>query len=135
MYYIDFSTNQLNGTIPSQLFYPASLNYVYLFHNQLSGTIPTSFASSISLIDLFLDSNKLTGSIPPIPVGGLKNINQMTLFYNRLTGSIPYSLCAWRVSNSSKFSTLIADCAAGDDGVIQNECQIDFINCCTGCYE
>eukprot|EP00939_MAST-03C_sp_MAST-3C-sp1_P003762 g3762.t1 len=65
MYYLDFTNNDITGTIPDDISNLAKLEYIYLAQNQLSGTIPQSYPERLSLLfTLDLSHNQLTGSIP-----------------------------------------------------------------------
>ncbi|KAM7264683.1 hypothetical protein ACFE04_002366 [Oxalis oulophora] len=108
---LSLRSNQLNGTLPSDLVSLSSLQYLYLQHNNFTGDIPpslsprlnyldlsfNSFAGNIpetienltNLIGLDLQNNSLTGSIPDLVLPELQNLN---LSYNKLNGSIPSRL-------------------------------------------
>ena len=86
---LDFSYNQLTGTIPSEIAnFAPTLERLSLFHNQLSGTIPPELGSLTSLIEVSLYVNQLTGTIPP-EIGNLVNVRTVSLYDNQLTGTIP----------------------------------------------
>ena len=58
------ASNQLTGTIPSQLGNLSTLTSLILSGNQLSGNIPTQLGSIDPLNTLYLDGNPLSGCIP-----------------------------------------------------------------------
>jgi len=58
------SSNQLSGSIPSELGGLTNLRYLFLDFNQLSGNIPSELGSLTNLEGLHLNSNQLSGSIP-----------------------------------------------------------------------
>lgn len=112
---INLDTNNLNGSLPSQLGALSELVYLYLSSNRLTGAIPVQLGNLASLEELSLRGNQLTGSIPaqlgnlaalqelwlnnnflsgsiPSSLGNLHNLRILALFTNELSGSIPASL-------------------------------------------
>ena len=92
---LDYS-NQLRGTIPSELGSLTNLRWLNLENSQLSGAIPPELGSLTNLEHLALWSNELTGEIPA-ELGSLTNLQSLGLGGNRLTGEIPAEL--GRLSN------------------------------------
>ncbi len=88
---LDLSSNQLTGSIPTELGNLSNLEFLILYSNQLTGSIPTELGNLSNLKFLWLDSNQLTGSIPT-ELGNLSNLNRLRLDSNQLTGSIPTKL-------------------------------------------
>ena len=88
------SSNQLDGTLSSELGNLANLKGLYLHVNQLTGTIPPEAGDLASLQHLNLGSNQLTGAIPS-ELGNLVNLQSLYLYSNQLTGTVP---CAWMCS-------------------------------------
>ncbi|GJU65864.1 receptor-like protein kinase HSL1 [Tanacetum coccineum] len=87
---LDLSVNQLEGSIPSDLFLLKNLTQVYLYGNNLTGAIPDSIeAWNMQIIDL--SANKLTGKIPD-GFGNLTSLTNLTLMINRLSGEIPVGI-------------------------------------------
>ena len=84
-------SNQLSGTIPSELGSLTNLRRLYLEDSQLSGPIPPELGSLASLEHLALWGNQLTGEIPA-DLGSLANLQILALWGNRLTGEIPAEL-------------------------------------------
>ncbi|MEN8219751.1 MAG: Calx-beta domain-containing protein, partial [Pseudomonadota bacterium] len=84
-------SNQLTGTIPSELGNLSYLEYLYLHSNQLTGTIPSELGNLSKLTRLYLSSNQLTGTIPS-ELGNLSKLTKLNLSDNKLTGSIPSNL-------------------------------------------
>lgn len=104
-------SNNLNGTIPSEIGNLTELNYISLANNKLAGAIPTTIGNLTKLKDLFLWGNELSGPIPsqignlkaleilnlqnnqltsiPPQIGGLTNLTELGLNRNALTGRIP----------------------------------------------
>ncbi|CAI5467688.1 unnamed protein product, partial [Closterium sp. Yama58-4] len=87
----DLSSNQLSGSIPSELSSLASLEHLELSQNELSGSIPESLFSLFRLEVLYLDTNQLTGTIPAA-IGNLFDVTSLSLASNHLYGSIPDSV-------------------------------------------
>ncbi len=83
--------NQLTGSIPTELGNLSNLESLWLYSNQLTGSIPTELGNLSNLVSLRLDSNRLTGSIPT-ELGNLFNLRSIWLYSNQLTGSIPTEL-------------------------------------------
>ena len=88
---LDLSRNTLTGSIPTELGNLTSLEYLYLNYNQLTGAIPSELGNLTILKRLNLRINRLTGSIPP-QLGNLTSISTLYLDTNYLTGSIPPEL-------------------------------------------
>ena len=84
-------SNQLTGTIPSELGKLSSLTWLQLLDNQLTGTIPPELGMLSSLTFLALSANQLTGPIPP-ELGQLSSLEGLRLSENALTGPIPPEL-------------------------------------------
>jgi hypothetical protein len=82
------SSNQLSGTIPSELSNLANLKGLYLYVNQLTGPIPPEVGDLASLQHLNLSNNQLTGAIPS-ELGNLANLQSLYLYVNQITGTIP----------------------------------------------
>jgi len=86
---VSLNSNQLSGTIPSELANLSNLVELSLYLNQLTGSIPSELGSLSNLKKLSLMMNQLSGSIPP-ELGDLKSLSTgLMLNDNQLTGSIP----------------------------------------------
>ncbi|KAF3434348.1 hypothetical protein FNV43_RR25451 [Rhamnella rubrinervis] len=105
--YLDLSSNNLNGTIPSWLyslpflkhlglasnqfigtiqeFHYASLSYLNLEGNKLHGAIPVSVFQQQNLTSLALGGNNLSGAISLDQFSKLKNLEYLSLSYNNLS--------------------------------------------------
>ncbi|MEN8218678.1 MAG: leucine-rich repeat domain-containing protein [Pseudomonadota bacterium] len=88
---LSLSSNQLTGSIPTELGNLSNLKELWLYGNELTGSIPRELGNLSVLIDLGLSLNDLTGSIPT-ELGNLTNLNFLYLSSNQLTGSIPSEL-------------------------------------------
>ncbi|XP_028755727.1 receptor-like protein 51 [Neltuma alba] len=86
--HIDFSGNQLKGSIPTSYTRLDSLEFMSLSYNSLDGEIPTSIGDLISLKNLSLASNSISGPIPD-SVSAIPGLVHMDLSSNKLNGSIP----------------------------------------------
>jgi len=56
--------------------------------NNLSGSIPSEIGNLTNLEWLYLDNNNLSGPIPP-ELGGLKKLNTLDLSLNNISGTLP----------------------------------------------
>jgi hypothetical protein len=90
---LNLHRNRLTGPIPSQLGNLASLVYAALNANQLTGSIPTELGSLTSIQSLFLDENRLTGAIPT-QLGSLTSVHDLDLDFNQLSGAVPTELAS-----------------------------------------
>ncbi|GAQ92334.1 Protein kinase superfamily protein containing Leucine-rich repeats [Klebsormidium nitens] len=63
--YLDLSSNNLSGSVPSGLDSLTNLTSLDLSHNSLSGPIPPQLGSVTNLKILWLNNNSLSGPIPP----------------------------------------------------------------------
>ena len=63
-------SNQLTGTIPSELGDLTNLTWLDLGGNQLSGSIPTELGQLANLYHLYLAGNQLIGCVP----AGLRDV-------------------------------------------------------------
>jgi len=88
---LELGSNQLSGSMPSNLGNLTKLQRLNLYNNQLVGTIPTELGSLSSLQFLILGNNQLTGAIPS-ELGNLSNLKDITLSSNQLAGTIPSAL-------------------------------------------
>jgi len=89
--YLVLNNNDLSGSIPSQLGDMSSLLYLILNNNQLSGSIPSHLSGLTNLVYLYLNDNQLSGNIPT-QLGNLSNLLYFLLNNNQLTGNIPSEL-------------------------------------------
>ncbi len=85
---INLTDNRLTGNIPPQIGNLTSLQTLSMAFNQLTGTIPPEMGSMTSLQFLALNFNQLTGSIPTT-FGNLTSLTDLRLDNNTLSGTIP----------------------------------------------
>ena len=85
---IDFTSNNLTGTLPAELGDLTSLANLNLYGNLLTGSIPATMGNLTALNSLSLANNPLTGSIPAT-LGNLTALQYLYLDNCQLTGSIP----------------------------------------------
>ncbi|KAF7803287.1 Receptor-like protein 51 [Senna tora] len=86
--HIDFSGNQLKGSIPPSVTMLDSLEFLNLSSNALHGEIPASIGNLISLQNLSLASNSFSGSIPA-SISAIPDLVHLDLSSNQLNGTIP----------------------------------------------
>ena len=84
----DLSDNILIGSIPSELGNLTNLTRFGLLKNLLSGNIPSELGNLTNLTTLWLYDNNLTGNIPP-ELGLLTNLTKFYLHNNELEGCFP----------------------------------------------
>ena len=88
---LNLHRNQLTGPIPTELGQLTQLQVLNLYTNQLTGPIPTELGQLTQLQVLNLFTNQLTGPIPT-ELGQLTQLRSLSLFTNQLTGPIPVEL-------------------------------------------
>ena len=84
---IDFTNNQLNGTILpiNDTIYYNHLQYLNLSHNQLTGKIPASINNLYYLNSVDVSSNQLSGTIPTLNKPNLPHLSSFQLDSNQFT--------------------------------------------------
>jgi Leucine-rich repeat (LRR) protein len=93
--YVESIANAITGTIPSQLQNLSNLRTFVLAFSSLSGTIPVWINMWEKLELLYLSNNFLTGFIPSA-IGELSALSVLALDDNELKGSIEV---IWRLNN------------------------------------
>ncbi|KAG6653333.1 hypothetical protein CIPAW_05G069200 [Carya illinoinensis] len=101
---IDLSSNQLTGSIPSEIGELSHLLFLNLSNNSLTGSISISFRNLRSMESLDLSHNKLRGRIP-FELVGLTSLSVFSVAYNNLSGRIPFE---------NQFSTFTSQCYEGN---------------------
>ncbi|XP_010500295.1 PREDICTED: receptor-like protein 12 isoform X2 [Camelina sativa] len=86
---IDFSGNQLHGTIPDSIGLLKELRILNLSSNAFTGHIPSSLANLTNLESLDLSQNMISGESQ---ICGLSSLEVLDLSDNNLQGSIPRCL-------------------------------------------
>ncbi|XP_076884006.1 receptor-like protein EIX2 [Bidens hawaiensis] len=88
--FMDLSSNDLNGVIPSEITQLVELRFLNFSHNRLTGRIPEKIGD-MKLLEIFdVSRNQLVGSIP-LSMSKLSFLNLLNVSYNNLTGRIPSS--------------------------------------------
>ncbi len=87
--YITLSSNNLVGTIPSEIGNLTNLSNLDLSQNQLSGSIPIEIYNLINLTELNLSLNYQINDSISADIGNLTNLRYLYLHVNQLIGSIP----------------------------------------------
>ena len=88
---IDLSSNNLGGSIPSELGQLRTADELIMMSNDLHGTIPKQIVNMKSLNTLTLSSNNITGTIYS-ELKFLKNLKKLDLSENKLSGNLPVEL-------------------------------------------
>ena len=85
------SSNNLKGTVPTEILLLTSLKRLALAYNDLTGSIPDTIGGLSNLEFLSLHDNGFTGSIPS-RLGQLNKLAFLLIEANDLSGSIPTEL-------------------------------------------
>jgi len=85
------NSNQISGSIPSQLGSLKKILRVVAQDNQISGSIPPQIRGMSALMHVELQGNKLSGSIPD-SYGGMTRLSFWDSFDNKLIGDLPPSV-------------------------------------------
>jgi len=91
---VNLSSNNLKGTIISEIGEFRGLEYLALDSNGLEGLIPKEIIKAQNLMTLKLAKNKLKGRIP-VEMKYLTSMKELDLSMNRLTSAIPPELGAY----------------------------------------
>eukprot|EP00339_Tiarina_fusa_P021881 CAMPEP_0117073508 /NCGR_PEP_ID=MMETSP0472-20121206/51766_1 /TAXON_ID=693140 ORGANISM="Tiarina fusus, Strain LIS" /NCGR_SAMPLE_ID=MMETSP0472 /ASSEMBLY_ACC=CAM_ASM_000603 /LENGTH=681 /DNA_ID=CAMNT_0004798103 /DNA_START=62 /DNA_END=2108 /DNA_ORIENTATION=- len=91
MYELDLSTNQIEGTLPDNLFSHPLMVVVDLHENVIGGTIPEVPSSNTRLKFLSLYDNEFTGPIPA-SIGNIEELVHLDLGLNQLVLPLPAEL-------------------------------------------
>ncbi|XP_049936838.1 receptor kinase-like protein Xa21 [Nymphaea colorata] len=86
------STNNLNGSIPEEIFQLPSLSmFLNLSQNSFTGKLPVSIGSLANVSVIEISRNHLSGEIPD-SIQNCKSMQRLLLNGNALSGGIPKSL-------------------------------------------
>ncbi|KAK2422679.1 putative leucine-rich repeat receptor serine/threonine-protein kinase [Trifolium repens] len=88
---IVLKSQNLSGTLPTELVKLPYLQEINLKNNYLNGTIPPQWGSMTNLIDIELLGNRLTGPIPK-ELGNITTLKILNLKFNQLSGVLPPEL-------------------------------------------
>mmetsp|Transcript_39637 Transcript_39637/g.75859 ORF Transcript_39637/g.75859 Transcript_39637/m.75859 type:complete len:217 (-) Transcript_39637:537-1187(-) len=80
-------SNQMTGSLPSELGALSSLSYLHIGNNQFTGTVPTELGTLTSLTSLQCGGNQLTGTLPTELIA-LTRLTWMGFYNNQLTGTV-----------------------------------------------
>ncbi|KAF7807248.1 putative inactive leucine-rich repeat receptor-like protein kinase [Senna tora] len=89
--YLNLSWNDLHSEMPPKLGLLQNLTVLDLQRNSLYGSIPEDLCDSGNLAILQLDGNSLNGDIPD-EIGNCTSLYLLSLCHNNLSGSIPKSM-------------------------------------------
>ncbi|KAK4591141.1 hypothetical protein RGQ29_021366 [Quercus rubra] len=87
---VDLSSNNLSGSIPTEIWDLSELHFLNLSRNHLMGKILEKIGSMKELESVDLSRNHLSGEIPP-SMSNLTFLSLLDLSYNNLSGRIPSS--------------------------------------------
>ncbi|CAK9139961.1 unnamed protein product [Ilex paraguariensis] len=109
---INFTSNNLSGTIPIEVFSLSSLSISFaMARNYLTGSLPPEVGNLVNLKELYMSDNRLSGEVP----GTLSRCLSLELLLvgdNLLQGTIPESL---EVLKEGIFANLSAFSVLGND--------------------
>ncbi|GAU31583.1 hypothetical protein TSUD_54060 [Trifolium subterraneum] len=88
---IVLKSQNLSGTLPTELVNLPYLQEIDLGNNYLNGTIPPQWGSMINLVNISLLGNRLTGPIPK-ELGKITGLQKLILKFNQLSGNLPPEL-------------------------------------------
>ncbi|KAL6203930.1 hypothetical protein ACLB2K_021200 [Fragaria x ananassa] len=89
--HLDFSFNDLNGSIPRVLGKCSKLQVFRAGHNYLSGSLPEDIYNATTVEEISLPLNSLNGAISD-GIAKLINLTTLDLSYNQLSGVLPLHL-------------------------------------------
>ncbi|XP_071707928.1 receptor-like protein EIX2 [Rutidosis leptorrhynchoides] len=99
---LDLSSNNLSGSIPSELMVLHALQSLNLSRNQLTGKIPENIGDLKSLESFDVSLNHLYGELP-VSLSRLSFLSNFNVSVNNLTGRIPSSTQLQGFGESSFF--------------------------------
>ncbi|CAB9515931.1 STYKc [Seminavis robusta] len=100
---LNFGNNSLTGSLPVEVFYQGSLEWLILSDNDLTGTLPSKVGLLANLEYLDLSGNSVSGSLPS-EIGLANQMQYLKVSYTNMQGTLPEELYGL-----SKFKTLELD--------------------------
>jgi hypothetical protein len=91
IYYLDFDSNYLTGTIPDEYENLILMGFLGMHNNLLTGTLPAYFNDLRYLRYLYLHNNQITGTLPR-NMTGMRTLDYFEVGTNFFSGTIPNSL-------------------------------------------
>ncbi|CAB9514327.1 leucine Rich Repeat [Seminavis robusta] len=91
MKYLNFGNNSLTGSLPVEVFYQDSLQWLFLHINDLTGTLPTEVGLLANLEYLDLSGNSVSGSLPS-EIGLASQLQNIQVSYTNMQGTLPEEL-------------------------------------------
>ena len=88
---ITLKSNNLHGSLPSELSGLTKIRYLSLQKNHITGTIPDSFGNLTNITDMYMGDNFLSGNIPSTFMN-LRNLERIDLSANSLSGEFPTAM-------------------------------------------
>ncbi len=89
-------SNNVVGTMPTELSQITSMQYLELIENDISGSIPLEWQELTDLKTLVVAFNQLTGTLPAWMPQSWPDMEFMYLSNNQLTGTIPEQFFAFK---------------------------------------
>ncbi|KAM0026221.1 putative transferase, protein kinase RLK-Pelle-LRR-XI-1 family [Helianthus debilis subsp. tardiflorus] len=99
---LDLSVNQINGSIPSDLFMLKNLTEVYLYNNKFSGELPPKLGPELRTLDI--SNNKFSGELADGP-----ELQMLDISNNKFSGQIPTAISSWTNLTFFKASNNLLD--------------------------
>lgn len=88
---LNLESNNLVGTLPTELGLLSTLQNLTLADNAIGSTIPSEIGMLSSLVSVDAHGNLLEGSLP-LEIGRLGALDRMNFSFNKLRGSIPATI-------------------------------------------
>ncbi|KAF8735733.1 hypothetical protein HU200_014443 [Digitaria exilis] len=110
LYTVNLKDNQFTGTLPEDIGRLSSLQFLDLSQNRFEGQIPQSLSNITQLTSLSLSNNFLNSSIPT-SLGNLTQIEILDLSGNMLRGQIPQEILT--ISSLTKLLNLSTNALSG----------------------
>ena len=90
---IDLESNNLDGTIPTDIGVLTALESLNMAGNALTGSLPTEIGNLTLLHNIHLGDNQLSGNIPA-SIGNLTSLEYLMLFTNQFSGDLPAEMAS-----------------------------------------